>query len=727
MKRWQRGLVLGVFVGVAGAVFALTPVGFWMELRLGLYSLFHIRGPLTPLAPVVVVGIDGRTGARLGLHELPREWPRSVHAQLLDSLVARGAAVIVFDMDFRQPRNEEADKAFAQAIARSGRVVLFSHLNGRLQPIEDSQGRERGKVWVESLETPLPAFTQAARATGPFPLPKLDAAVDQFWTFKSSAQDVPTMPAVALQLYLLPQMSSLVERLEKLTAESIPLDSQAPLSEQMLTLRRWVQARSDQPALLESADDDVLLQLYAGENVQLLNFYGPPGTVTTVPYQAVIRGQDPNLQPTDLDFSGKVVFVGYSDLYDPGQPDRFYTVFTGRDGVDLSGVEIAATAFANLFRNESIQVLDSLPTAAILLLTGGMLGVLAYNTPAAIGAPLCVLLCVLYGMLAQLVFNRVHVWWPLAIPFLVQLPLGLLLGLFGQYRFERRRALHISQAISWYVPEDVSRMLTATESGVGSANRVTYSTCLATDMAGFSTIAESMSPAELASFLNDYFEVLAQSLKEHDVAVTEFRADAIMCAWCGDKNDPAVREKPVRAALAASAAIARFNLQRGLAGGLRVGLADGEVFVGHAGGGGHFVYSIVGDCANTASRIEALNKHVGTRILTTASVVAGLDELLLRRIGNFRFVGKTGSIPVVEVLGVKTNANSGDQERCQQYDAARDLFEAGNWAQAAPRLERLLLEFSQDGPARFLYQRCRQYLAGEDVPESPSVIVMSTK
>ena len=48
------------------------------------------------------------------------------------------------------------------------------------------------------------------------------------------------------------------------------------------------------------------------------------------------------------DLQGRVVFVGYSDLFEPDQPDRFYTVFTGSDGIDLSGVEIMATAFANL-------------------------------------------------------------------------------------------------------------------------------------------------------------------------------------------------------------------------------------------------------------------------------------------------------------------------------------------------------------------------------------------
>jgi adenylate cyclase len=52
------------------------------------------------------------------------------------------------------------------------------------------------------------------------------------------------------------------------------------------------------------------------------------------------------------------VFVGYSDLCDARQPDRFYTVFTREDGVDLSGVEIAATGFADLLTNRSLTPVD---------------------------------------------------------------------------------------------------------------------------------------------------------------------------------------------------------------------------------------------------------------------------------------------------------------------------------------------------------------------------------
>ncbi len=226
-----------------------------------------------------------------------------------------------------------------------------------------------------------------------------------------------------------------------------------------------------------------------------------------------------------------MVFVGFSDLYDPGQPDRFYTVFTREDGVDLSGVEIAATSFANLLTNRSLTPVDLWTAVAILLLFGIILGTSAYLLPATVGVPVTIILVVVYAGVAQYAFTHLVVIPLVATPLLVQSPAALLLGLLGQYRLERQRGQRISEAINYYLPDEIAQDLAQNRLDPDKLNQVVYSTCLATDMAGFSTIAENLPPGELARFLNDCFDTLARPLKKHGVHVTEFRADAIMCAW----------------------------------------------------------------------------------------------------------------------------------------------------------------------------------------------------
>ncbi len=746
MKRWHKGLAFGTAIGIVGVAFALTPLYLTIETRVGLNALFHARGVQQPTQDVAVVAIDGRSGVKMDLPDLPREWPRSIHGKLVDELTRRGAQVIVFDIDFRRPRNAEQDQLLADSIAASNRVVLVQHLTGRRQAIEDAAGRETGMVWTEELEEPMPVLANTAKALGPFPLPKLDAAVDQFWTFKSSAQDVATMPAAALQLFALQDFDAWRNALATATTlptwfpESADQLKNAKLTrEWMLNQRRLFEGNAElsdrmASALKSQVQDPMasrrltaLLGLYSGGIERYVNYYGPPGTIRTIPYHAVIKGSDPNVSPEALDFTEKVVFVGYSDLYDPGQPDRFYTIFTRDDGVDLSGVEIAATAFANLLDRRSVVPMEPALVLVILLVFGTVVGTVLYALPGFYGVPIAMGLAAAYIAGAAISFNSSYLWWPLITPVLFQFPAALLIGLFIQYRQQHKRASHISEAIRVYVPEDVSRVLTAPGLDNASINKVTYGTCLATDMAGFSTIAEKMGPGELAKFLNEYFDALALALKRNGVVVTEFRADAIMCAWTGSVDDPNVRTLPVLASLEAARSIAEFNQQRGLNGTLRIGMADGEFYVGHAGGGGHFVYSIVGDCANTASRIESLNKHLGTRILASSTVLAGQDNLLRRDIGNFRFVGKNTSMPITEILAMNSDATSRQVELAERFTEARSRFERGAWSDAAKLFESLQSAFGNDAPTTFLLNRARSHLAGIDVPEDPSIIIMSSK
>jgi adenylate cyclase len=247
-------------------------------------------------------------------------------------------------------------------------------------------------------------------------------------------------------------------------------------------------------------------------------------------------------------------------------------------------------------------------------------------------------------------------------------------------------------------------------------------------MAGFSTLAENMGPGELAEFLNDYFDTLSRPLRDYDVTVTEFRADAIMCAWTGEESDPEIRKKPILASLQAADAIEDFKARHdAFDASLRIGMEAGEVYVGHSGGGGHFVYSIVGDCANTASRIEGLNKQIGTQILATEAVIEGLDNLLIRPLGHFVFVGKTEPLPIVQILSLSTDATAQQGELCERFATGFDLFMRAEWKKASKEFKTILKGFPHDGPARFYFSQCQSRIKAKSLTENPHVINMTQK
>ena len=87
--------------------------------------------------------------------------------KLIEKLVEQGAAVIVFDMDFQRAKSAGDDAEFARAVADSERVVLFERLNGKRQPIYDTQGQQTGSIWIEELVPPILPLAEAAQALAP--------------------------------------------------------------------------------------------------------------------------------------------------------------------------------------------------------------------------------------------------------------------------------------------------------------------------------------------------------------------------------------------------------------------------------------------------------------------------------------------------------------------------------------------------------------------------------
>jgi adenylate cyclase len=733
-----RGFLVGLATALLGVVLAATPIGQGFERNVGLDWLFQWRGPIEPPAEVVVAAIDDQTGPKLGLSSLPREWPRSVHGRLVDRLTGLGASAIVFDFDFGSPKNPADDQKFAEAVDRSGRVVIAEKLVGKRQPILDRNGQPKGSVWVDQLLPPLPALAAAAKGLGPFPVPKVNVAVHQFWTFQPSADSTPTMPSVALQVHAMPaypELFALLAELGMKPPEPLPASARASDLKHLMGRLHTVFAENPDAAAALTERVEVgslsglakaLAGLYGGPDQRVINFYGPPGSIRTVPYHLLAGEQPP--APGELpDLAGKVVFVGFSDLYNPGQPDRFFSVFSNEDGVDLSGVEIAATGFGNLVGGRGIEPLSGLADIALLAAFGLGLGVLVYGLPALVGVPLVLLLGVAYTAGAARAFAGSDLWLPLAIPMLVQLPLALFAGLGEQYLSERKKKKRATEAIGMYLPEHLARDFTEKSLDPSALNRVTYSVCFASDMAGFTTIAEQLKPKELAAFLNDYFDTLSAPLRKHGVDVIEFRADGIMCAWTAEEPAPGIRRRAVLAALEAVAAIAVFKERYALLSqSLRIGLETGMVYVGHAGGGGHYVYSIVGDPANTAARIEGLNKHLKTQLLAAGSVVEGLEGLVARALGDFVFVGKTEPLPILEIMATEETATAPQRRLCETYAAAMERLRTGEVAAAAEGFEAVLREFPDDGPARFHLERCRRQ-SSEPAADPPWVVRMDSK
>ena len=728
MRPLIRASMTGLVAALVGILVMLSPFGPGLEERFGLSWLFLTRGQASAPADVAVVSLDRRSAEELGLPAKPRDWPRGKFARLIERLVELNASVVVFDLVLDRPREPADDAALAAAIATAKRVVLFEFLDDHDRPIKS--GAPGAMLNRKQLRGPLPVFVEGATGSGTFVLPKVPTQVSQFVTFSADFDVPPSLPVVALQRHALvvyPQWRALLREAGMPAAEVLPtersaLEQATALKQLTLELRaafladRGLAERASTLLETKSRPDveqrllRALITLYGGPDRRYLNFYGPPGAVLTVPAYQVLGDSGAASEA----LAGRVVFVGLSDLNNPHEDD-FPTVFSRADGVDLAGVEIAATAFANLLDSRLVKPAALWTELAWLGLFGCAIGLIARSLPAAIAVPATLLTAILLYSGAQIAFTQEQLWLPVSIPLLIQLPLGMFMGLLLQYRDARRARANISRGMQYYLPDKVARGFAEAAVDPSTLKEHVFAVCMVTDASRFTTLAEGMTPEALSAVLDQYFAILFGVVERHGGLVTDVVGDGTTSVWTAPRPDRASRLGACRAALEISRALDALN-QRNHPRTMptRIGLNAGWAMVGNVGGSGRYVYSVVGDCVNTASRLESLNKQLGTRIIAARALVEDLEEIVSRPLGHFQLCGKGEAMQLVELVGIAAEAERAGP--LAEFAAALTAFEQGRWREAGAHFARVLANDPSDGPARFYQTRCERYLTGASPP-----------
>lgn len=745
MRRIVKASLIGLGVAGLGMALALSPWGTVLEERVGLDALFRMRGPIEPPAEVAVVSLDRASAERLGLPEQIRNWPRSIYARLIEQLVDAGVSVIVFDLILSRPQDPAEDRALAKAVADARRVVLFEYVDAVRRPLAEAGEPAPGWLTTERVVAPLPALVEGAIGLAPFPLPKVPSRVAQFWTFQHVAGERPTLPVVALQHHAMPVHRQWLAHLKEQAGDRLgglpddPADlggahawrrlivavRQAFRADPTLAGRMTARVRATAPGVRDQRLLGALIFVFGGDDSRYLNFYGPAGRVPTIALHDLLRPETDARSRPIPDLSGRAVFVGQSELISP-VGDDFATVFSKPDGVDLSGVEIAATAFANLLDGRTLEPADFGSKLALLGVFGFGVGLIAGLLPGIVAVTLCLVLAATYYAGAQIAFMRADLWLPVAIPLLVQLPLGLLTGLLVQYRDAHRARTRMSRGIRYYLPDEIAAGLAEAPQDPATLHQRVHATCMVSDAEGFTSLAETMSPEALKPFLDSYLALVIESVERAGGAVTDIVGDGTTCVWRSPAPERSTRVKACTAALEVGRAVAAFNGRHGPPGlPTRIGLHTGWVVLGNVGGAGHFAFSVLGDTVNTASRIEQLNKQLGTYVLATEAVVAELDEFLVRPLGRFQVIGKKEVLRLSELRGLADEPH--DARLLANFAQALAWFEEQRWQDAARQFETVLADHPTDGPARFYLDRCQLYLSLATVPFEPAVIRLERK
>ncbi|UPT83452.1 HAMP domain-containing protein [Bradyrhizobium barranii subsp. apii] len=308
-----------------------------------------------------------------------------------------------------------------------------------------------------------------------------------------------------------------------------------------------------------------------------------------------------------------------------------------------------------------------------------------------------------------------------AITVSTQDEIGELAAAFNRMIEQLRHNERIRETFGRYIDPKVAQgLIDRPEVAIDGQRRVM--TIMFSDMSGFTSMSEGMTPRGLVKVMNHYFTVMSAPIRSHRGVIDKYIGDAIMAYW-----GPPFIEEDEPALFACYAAIDMADevpaLQKQLPDllgirampgpcDLRIGIATGEVLTGSIGSELMMSFTVMGDAVNLASRLELVNKIYGTRILIAQATADAIgSNLELREIDRLAVAGQSASQAIFEVMS-KAHGLSVPQEslraryaeglaayRAQRFDEARAAFNAA--LEAVPG----------DGPSRTLLGRIAQFEA----------------
>jgi len=219
----------------------------------------------------------------------------------------------------------------------------------------------------------------------------------------------------------------------------------------------------------------------------------------------------------------------------------------------------------------------------------------------------------------------------------------------------------VKEVFGRYVATQVSSKILDGQVNLGGESRRV--TILFSDIRSFTSMSEQMSPAQVVTFLNDYFSEMVDAVFEQNGMLDKFMGDGLMAVFGAFEDAVDHPRRAVLAALRMQALLAKINGERAMSGkpaiAIGIGIHSDEVVVGNIGSRKRLEFTVVGDGVNVSSRLQALNKEFGTTILVSETTHEAIkDEFECRQMPETPLRGKRKELRFYEVLSLKAAAHS---------------------------------------------------------------------
>jgi adenylate cyclase len=281
-----------------------------------------------------------------------------------------------------------------------------------------------------------------------------------------------------------------------------------------------------------------------------------------------------------------------------------------------------------------------------------------------------------------------------------------------------------------YVPRDLVRAVLASGQKAVLGGETRTMTVFFSDLAGFTTISESMPPSELVRLLGDYFDEMTHVIAGRRGTIDKFIGDAIMAFWNAPAQEARHSVLACEAALGCVDKLREMKARDAVYGKLsaRIGIATGEVLVGNIGSRERMNYTVMGDTANLASRLEGLGKVYGTSILVSEGTHADAkSEIVMRAVDVVAVKGKVKGVAIYEPIALRSRADAKALQREAVSQDAMQAYLSRRWTDAVQAWSKMLELDAADSAARVMKERSEAYVLAPPGEAWTGVFVMHEK
>ncbi len=590
---------------------------------------------------IIILGIDENTIREFTQQEIMWPFPWNIHSKFTRYVGSGNPGAIFFDIMFLD--HKEHEKELARAFRDAGDVFLdypfeteevdikYADIKERLTIMDRLRfpldPNDKSTPWAEEAVPPTPELANAALGIGYANIrPDADSVNRRIpLIIKFKGYYYPGIDLVLTMHYFGIQAKDVEIRMGKyIKLKNLPAEKmKKPNREREITI----------PIDSEGFMD--------------INFIGGPGSFQHYPYYYFYNDG----KITNKSLEGKTILVAAYSV--TGVSTDIHKSPYG----DLYGIEHHANALNTILNQDFILKLTVFQNLIILFVVALLLGLLLPKFSIVMSLIFTAVFTIAYIIITYVLFDTMNLICIFATPIL---QVGGTFTAITVYRVltEQREKKYIRQTFSKFVSKSVVDELLKDPEKLKLGGEKKILTVLFSDIRGFTSISEKLTPEALVEHLNEYLEAMTEIVFKYDGTLDKYVGDEIMAFWGAPipQDDHAL--KACRAAVEMMRDLNELNEQWKSMGKpelhIGIGLNTGDMVVGNMGSSSRMDYTLMGDNVNLGARLEGTNKEYKTNIIISEFTYEYVkDNVIARELDLVRVKGKQLPVKIYELIEVK--------------------------------------------------------------------------